>query len=81
MSVLSNRFSDAGKEAGDYTRAVLGLLGDRDPIAVLEQMPAELTRIVTRLMKDDLARPGCAASSRRTGPRSRATTRIGGPTD
>ena len=57
MSVLSNRFSDAGKEAGDYTRAVLGLLGDRDPIAVLEQTPAELTRIVTRLMKEDLARP------------------------
>jgi len=57
MSIFSNRFSDAKKEAGDYTKAVLGLLGDRDPVAVLEKTPAELTRIVTHLTRDDLARP------------------------
>ena len=57
MSIFSNRFSEAKHEAGDYTKAVLGLLGDRDPIAVLEQTPGELTRLVTRLTAEELARP------------------------
>jgi len=57
MSIFSNRYSDARKEAGEYTRAVLGLLGDRDPIAVLEETPARLTRLVVRLTVEELARP------------------------
>ena len=57
MSIFSNRFSDAGKEAGDYTRAVLGLLGNRDPNAVLEGTPAHLTRLVARLTVEELSRP------------------------
>jgi len=57
MSVFSNRFSEAKNEAGDYTRALLGLLGDRDPLSVLEQTPSELTRRLTGLTRDDLARP------------------------
>jgi hypothetical protein len=57
MSIFSNRFSEAGKEAGDYTKAVLGLLGDRDPIAVLEKTPNEVTRLLTRLTPEDIARP------------------------
>ena len=57
MSIFSNRFSDAGKEAGDYTAALLGLLGDRDPVAVLEKTPPDLTRRVTGIEPDDLARP------------------------
>jgi len=31
MSICSNRFSDAGKEAGDHTRAVLGLVLEGTP--------------------------------------------------
>ena len=57
MSVFSNRFSDAKKEAGDYTRAVLGLVGDRDPLAVLEKTPSELTRRLAGLTPEDIARP------------------------
>ena len=57
MSVFSNRVSDAKKEAGDYTRAVLGLVGDRDPLAVLEKTPSELTRRLAGLTPEDIARP------------------------
>jgi hypothetical protein len=57
MSVFSNRFSAAKNEAGDYTQALLGLLGDRDPITVLEKTPAELARRVTGLTREVLARP------------------------
>lgn len=57
MSVLSNRFSEAKKEAGDYTEALFRLLGDRDPLAVLEKTPFEITRLITRVARDDMARP------------------------
>ena len=57
MSILSNRFSEAKKEAGDYTRALLDLLDDRDPIAVLEKTPSELTQLTARVPRDDIARP------------------------
>jgi len=57
MSIFSNRYSEARKEAGDYTRAVLGLLGDRDPMVVLEGTPDHLTRLVARLTVDELSRP------------------------
>ena len=57
MSIFSNSFSEAKNEAGDYTKALLALLGDRDPMSVLEKTPAELTRRVTGLTRDDLARP------------------------
>lgn len=57
MSVFSNRFSDAKQEAGDYTKALLALLGDREPIAVLEKTPSEVARRVAGLSRDDLARP------------------------
>ena len=57
MSILSNRYSEARAEAGDYTRAVLGLLGDRDPLAVLARTPAELESVIAGLSPDDLAQP------------------------
>jgi hypothetical protein len=57
VSIFSNRYSDAKQEAGDYTRAVLGLLGDRDPLTVLEATPAELTRRVSGLGPAELRRP------------------------
>lgn len=56
-SILSNRYSEAKKEAGDYTRALLDLLGDRDPLAVLEETPSELTRLITRVARNDIDRP------------------------
>jgi uncharacterized damage-inducible protein DinB len=57
MSIFSNRFSAARHEAGDYTQALLGLLGDREPIALLEKTPAEVARRVAGLSRDDLGRP------------------------
>jgi len=57
MSILSNRFSAARQEASEYTRAVLGLLGDQDPLVVLAATPDELTRLIEGLSPSDLARP------------------------
>jgi hypothetical protein len=57
VSVFSNRFSDAKKEAGDYTRAVLGLLGDQDPLVVLASTPQELAKLIEGLSAGDLAQP------------------------
>jgi hypothetical protein len=57
MSIFSNRFSDAKQEAGDYTKAVLGLLGDRDPITVLEKTPSDVAEMVKGLSPADLSRP------------------------
>jgi DinB family protein len=57
MSIFSNRFSDAKQEAGEYTRAVLGLLGDRDPVPVLERTPVLVAEQLAGLAGADLARP------------------------
>jgi uncharacterized damage-inducible protein DinB len=57
MSIFSNKFSEAKNEAGDYTQALFGLLGDREPVSVLEKTPAEVTRRMSGLAKDVLARP------------------------
>jgi hypothetical protein len=57
MSIFSNRYSDAKQEAGDYTQAVLGLVGNRDPISILEKTPGEVARIVAGLPPSELARP------------------------
>lgn len=57
MSIFSNRFSDAKQEAGAYTRAVMGLLGDRDPVPVLERTPGLVAEHLAGLSADDIARP------------------------
>ena len=57
MSIFSNRFSDAKQEAGAYTRAVLGLLGEQDPLVVLARTPNELEQLVEGLSPADLAQP------------------------
>lgn len=57
MSVFSNRFGNAAKEAGAYTQAVLGLLGDRDPMPVLESMPGDLAAAIAGVSAVDLGRP------------------------
>ena len=56
MSVFSNRYSDAKQEASDYTGALLGLLGDRDPAAILEKTPVDLANLVAGLPVSDLTR-------------------------
>jgi len=60
MSIFSNRFSSAKEEAGNYTEAVLGLLGGQDPLTVLEKTPAELAGRVAGLSSADAARPEAA---------------------
>lgn len=57
MSIFSNRFGAAAAEAGEYTRAILGLLGDRDPMPVLESMPADVAAALAGLSVADLGRP------------------------
>jgi hypothetical protein len=57
MSIFSNRYSAARQEAGDYTAAVLGLLGARDPLAVLIATPDEVAARVAGVTPADLARP------------------------
>ena len=41
MSVFSNRSSDPPAERAAYADAILGLLGDRAPLAVLHDTPAK----------------------------------------
>ena len=57
MSIFSNRMSDAKAEAGAYTRAVLGLLGDQDPMVVLGSRDDEITRVVSGFDEARLAAP------------------------
>lgn len=57
MSEFSNRLSLAADESRTYVTAVLALLGDRDPIGVLEATPAEVRRAVTGRSVDELRRP------------------------
>ena len=57
MSVFTNPASGAREEADGYVRAVLELLGDRDPLVVLSATVPELERIVRGLDDDTLRRP------------------------
>jgi hypothetical protein len=60
MSVLSNRASDLPEERAAYAAAVLALLGDRDPRAVLRQTPAALAAAIDGLAEDALRAPEAA---------------------
>ena len=42
MSVFTNPASRAPEQAGQYVDAVLGLLGDQDPLQVLGATPAQV---------------------------------------
>jgi hypothetical protein len=46
MSVFTNPAGRAPEQAGAYSRAILGLLGDRDPIATLSATNAALRRAI-----------------------------------
>lgn len=57
MSELTNRASGAGPGAGAYIRAVLELLGDREPLAVLSRLGDEIERRLQGLSREQLGRP------------------------
>lgn len=57
MSVFTNPASASAEEAEAYIRAVLGLLGDRDPLTVLAETPRALRAIVDEVAESELGAP------------------------
>jgi hypothetical protein len=57
MALLSNRFGAAREEAQQYVAAILGALGDRDPLTVLAELPAAVDEAVAGLAEVELRRP------------------------
>lgn len=57
MSVFTNRFTAAREEADAYVAAVLELLGDRDPMAVLAMLPEAIEGQVAGLTAEQLRQP------------------------
>lgn len=57
MSVFTNPASASKEQAAAYTGAVLGLVGGRDPLAVLRATAGELRAIIRGVPDDVLARP------------------------
>lgn len=57
MSIFTNNMSSAKDEAAQYTAALLGLVGDRDPIEVLRTAPDVVANIVKDIDIDRLRKP------------------------
>jgi len=57
VSDLSNPASGAGNGAGAYIRAVLELVGERDPLAILAGLVTELEARLAGLSAEELGRP------------------------
>jgi uncharacterized damage-inducible protein DinB len=57
MSVFSNKASSARASADAYVAAVLGLVGERDPIEILGAMPDRVAELTEDLSSADLHRP------------------------
>lgn len=57
MSVFTNPASTSKEEAAAYVAAILTLVGDRDPLALLEATESQLRREVADLSRDQLVRP------------------------
>lgn len=57
MSVFTNPASGAKEQADAYIRAVLDLLGDDDPMEVLQGTPAALAEAIQGIAPERLARP------------------------
>jgi hypothetical protein len=57
MSVFTNPATGAAEHAVAYVSAVLELLGDREPIAVLREMPSALPRAIKGLSPPQLRQP------------------------
>lgn len=54
MSVFTNPATGAAEHAAAYVTAILELLGDREPIAVLREMPSALPRALAGLSPQQL---------------------------
>lgn len=57
MSVFSNRSIDPPQERAQYAQAVLGLVGGREPLAILRDTPAAAERAVAGLTPGQLRTP------------------------
>src|SRR6266851_3967214 len=57
MSVFTNPATGAAEHASAYTSAVLELLGNREPTAILREMPLALPRAVERLSPQQVREP------------------------
>ena len=57
MSVFSNRTIDPPEERAKYSAAILGLLGDRDPLSILRGTPAAAAQAVVGLTAAQLKTP------------------------
>jgi hypothetical protein len=57
MSVFSNPSDGTPEETDAYVRALLELLGERDPLEVLEELPGALDALVSGLSDDEIHRP------------------------
>ncbi len=54
MSIFSNPISRAEGEAKEYTQAILELLGDRDPLEVLDELPGRVRDLVQAMTDEQL---------------------------
>jgi hypothetical protein len=57
MSVFTNPATSSKEQAGAYTKAILGLVGDADPSAVLRRTAAELRAAIADLTDAQLSTP------------------------
>ena len=57
MSLFTNPASGAAEQASAYVSAILELLGNRDPVAVLRDTPAALPRAIDGLSPRELRQP------------------------
>jgi len=57
MSVLSNLASSTPDEIADYVAALLRLLGNQDPVAVLRQTPAAIEQFLARVPAEKMKMP------------------------
>lgn len=57
MSVFTNASDAAREEADDYIRAVLSLVGDRDPLTILQELPEAARELASGVTLDQLRRP------------------------
>ena len=57
MTIFTNPASSSAAEAARYVEALLGLIGDQDPVAVLRETPAALRRFRDRVPPAIVAKP------------------------
>jgi hypothetical protein len=61
MSIFTNPASRSIEQAQAYTTAILNLLGEQDPIAVLRDTPSTVQQTIAGLSGDQISRPEAPA--------------------